>query len=114
MKKIPRWFEYLALGLALALSTLIAVGLNLAIPGFEEAFRNFGVKELPMLTVFYIRFRGSFLALPVLVLIAWRYWPNPNARSLAAGFLGIVIPIVLLVLGILAMYLPIYGLEVAA
>jgi type II secretory pathway component PulF len=113
MKKIPRWFEYLALGLALAFSTLITVGLNLVIPAFEEVFRSFGA-ELPLLAVFYIRFRWSFLALPVLVLIAWRYWPNPNARSLAAVFLGIVIPIVLLVVGILAMYLPIYDLRVVA
>jgi hypothetical protein len=107
---MTRQYVMLAIGMFCCLVAAIAV--NVAAPGFEAIYRDFGV-ELPWLTRMLLAGRWFLFALPVPILLAW--WlarpasGRPDRRALVA-LIGMALPLLLVPLVVIGLYLPMFML----
>ena len=89
-----------------------AAVLNVAAPGFEAIYRDFGV-ELPWLTRMLLAGRWCLFGLPVPILLAW--WlarpasGRPDRRARVA-LIGMVLSMLLVPLVLIGLYMPIFAM----
>lgn len=81
----------------------------LIVPAFQGVFQKLG-SDLPLVTLLALRLYPAFLALPLLVVGAWFFWPRRDKRAWAAFGIGVASLMVVPILLVLAMYLPILRL----
>ena len=102
--------ERILLLVGLVLSGLAGLAAFRAVPAFSEVFRSFG-GNLPLPTELALKFYPTFLALPVVVLLAWFLWPARQQRGTAALATAVVVSVAAPLLLALIMYLPIVSLH---
>ena len=94
-------------------SLVAAIVVNLAVPRFDEIYRNFGA-ELPWFTRMLLAGRWLLFALPGIALLAWWLTPvapgRPNRRGLVALLVGVGLPLVLAPVVLIGLYLPVFML----
>jgi hypothetical protein len=93
-------------------ASLSAAVPTLIVPQFSQTFDAFET-DLPQLTQWVLSYHSILWALPVLVLVAWFFWPVPKHRPLASCLVGIFGLLLLTPLVIYALYAPIFGLAEA-
>jgi len=67
---------------------IVAMGPTLIVPHFKKTFAAFGL-NLPLLTRMVVDYYLWLWLLPIAVIVAHLYWPNPRRRALAACLVGI-------------------------
>ena len=101
--------ERLLLLIGLAMSGFAGFTAFRAVPAFSDVFKSFGA-NLPLPTELILRFYPALLALPVVVLLAWAFWPTRKQRGVAALATAAAVSIAVPLLLALVMYLPIIAL----
>lgn len=90
-----------------------AAGASLApfliVPAFQSVFQKLGA-DLPFVTLLALKLYPALLAVPLLVVGAWFFWPRRENRALAAFGIGVASLVVVPILLVLAMNLPIWRL----
>ncbi|MEO8671821.1 MAG: hypothetical protein ABI411_10940 [Tahibacter sp.] len=79
------------------------------VPQFAAMFKNFGA-ELPLATRWAVHYHSVLLILPVLVGMAWFFWPRRAFRGLAACVIGVSSLVLTIPLLLFALYLPLVRL----
>ena len=98
--------ERLLLLIGLCLSGLAGFTAFRAVPQFSAVFKSFGA-NLPLATDLTLRFYPALLALPVVVLLAWVFWPTREQRGVAALATAVAVSVATPLVLVLVMYLPI-------
>ena len=104
--------QYVMLAIGMVCCLVAAIVVNVAAPGFETIYRDFGV-ELPWLTRMLLAGRWFLFALPVSILLAW--WlarpvsGRPDRRALVA-LICMAVPVLLVPVVVIGLYLPIFTL----
>lgn len=96
-------------------TALLSVGLTgafiagiapvIAVPRLAAVFVSNGL-ALPLATRLLLDYYAVFLALPLLAVLIWRFWPNRENRSMAATVFGVLSFVVFIPLMFVALYLP--------
>lgn len=103
--------EYVMLVIGMFCCLVAAVAVNVAAPGFEAIYRDFGA-ELPWFTRMLLAGRWFLFALPVAILPAW--WlarpasGRPDRRALVA-LIGMILSVLLVPLVVFGLYMPIFA-----
>ena len=75
-----------------------------------EAFVHFGM-EMPAMVQAALSLRHGFWLLPLLVLLAWWFWPQPPRRAQVACLVGVVGAVIGLTLAFAAWWWPMFKLR---
>ena len=94
--------------IAWTLCTLLAVGLQAAIPAFDSVLQSFGA-DLPRPTLIVQKIYPVALVGPLLVGMVWHFWPN-RPKRLRAGAVLCWLLITLMLAMFACMYLPLWAL----
>jgi hypothetical protein len=105
--------EKIALVVGLLSALIAAVGPALVAPQFRAVFENLNAK-LPTLTSFFIYYHHALWLLPLTVLLVWYKWPAPKHGALLSSLIGILSLTLVFLLGVIAIYLPVFNLEATA
>ncbi len=98
--------EYLRFCVGLIMALLPFITGFLVAPSFSAIYSSFS-EELPFVTALALHFYWLLLALPMLVIAAWFFWPSRQRRSAAALGIGIGIMFFVTPLYVAAIYVPI-------
>ena len=102
---------WLAIGLSCSLLAAVVatiVGMY-ALPEFTAAYASSGTK-LPFVTRLFVRGYRYMWLVPLIVLCAWRFWPDAGRRHKIAGTIGLGALLIFMPFMIFALYLAIFGL----
>jgi type II secretory pathway component PulF len=102
--------EKLLLASGLIFAALTAITPIFVIPHFVNVFSTFGT-DLPLITQIVLKFYGVTAVLPLLVLIAWFFWPNRSHRAIAACITGFGGGFLFASIIMLSMYWPIFKMS---
>jgi len=91
--------------------TMVAVAV---VPQFKDLFASFGATQLPLATRLLLQFGMLSWLLPLIVLAAGLYWPDPRRRTTIAFAIGMACLVVLVPLMVIALYLPVFELARSA
>ena len=105
----PKWLNRLLLAMGLISSLIVAGWIITTAPHFAEVLRGFQI-EITVLGQLFVRFYPAVVALPIVVLICWKFWPYPAFSAVVAAGVGLLGAGILAILYLLAMYRPIYEL----
>ena len=94
--------------IAWTLCTLLAVGLQAAIPALDSVLQSFGA-DLPRPTLVVQKIYPAALVAPLLVGMVWHFWPN-RPKRLRAGAMLCWLSIALMLAMFACMYLPLWAL----
>jgi hypothetical protein len=100
---------YTGLLCGLGLAVFLIVLWHQMLPPMVAAFASMGT-PLPWLTSVFVRYYDAMSVVPVVaVFAAWIFWPNREMRGDAALKAGWLATVTEMGLGLVAMYLPIFG-----
>ena|SRR5450432_650410 len=105
---LPRSRDPALLAVGLMLAGFASTLSYLSIPAFAEVLKNF--PHLPVATSLLLRFYWVVLLLPLLVVAAWRFWPNRSQRGTLSLMAGISVLLVSQALVQTILYLPVFEL----
>lgn len=91
----------------LIISALSALSITFIVPQFAKVFEGFGA-DLPLMSRLFANFYLMAWLMPVSVLAIKFLWPNPRQRTLLMNVCGIVLPIAMMPMTVVAMYLPMF------
>ena len=94
-------------------SALIAALIpTLVVPQFRQMLEAFGA-DLPLISYLTLYYYPALWALPLLVLAARSFWPQPRQRGIAACLIGLIPLVMMIPFLLVALYLPIFKLASA-
>ena len=102
--------EKILLSSGIVVATLTAITPFFVIPSFIDVFSSFGT-DLPLITQLVLKFYGVALVLPLVVIIAWFFWPNRSHRAVAACIIGFVSSFLFSSIMVFSMYWPIFEMS---
>lgn len=105
--------EKIALVVGLLSALIAAAGPALLVPQFRSVFESLNAK-LPALTNFFIYYHHALWLLPIAVLVVWYKWPSPKHGALLSSLVGILSLMLVFLVGVIALYLPVFNLEASA
>jgi hypothetical protein len=88
-------------------TTIIGV---FVLPQFSDVFAHFGA-DVPLVTRLIIHDYLFIWVLPLAIFLARRFWPNSRRRNFVLGMIGIGSSVAAIPIMVIAMYLPVFGLE---
>jgi uncharacterized membrane protein YbhN (UPF0104 family) len=75
------------------------------VPHFAEMYIAYGW-ALPLATRLLLDYYAAFLAVPILAVLIWQFWPNRAKRSFATAIFGIAGFVLVIAMMSAALYLP--------